>query len=153
MDIGLVLAVQFASDSFWFVLVHSMAVMTWRWYIKRRTRGRPEGERVSAATWLGFHFQEGVKVKVNVKVFIGSMNHSPARWLNRKGLSPNHPRSYSVVAHHEGLSFLRPGFKSRYEHSELTYDCTRSEELSFPVRTWANGSSLRVEFFLNQNHG
>ena len=26
------------------------------------------------------------------------------------------PRSYSVVAHHEGLSFLRPGFKSRYEH-------------------------------------
>ena len=27
------------------------------------------------------------------------------------------PRSYSVVAHHEGLSFLRPGFKSRYEHS------------------------------------
>ena len=25
-------------------------------------------------------------------------------------------RSYSVVAHHEGLSSLRPGFKSRYEH-------------------------------------
>ena len=32
------------------------------------------------------------------------------------------PRSYSVVAHHEGLSFLRPGFKSRYEHSDLIYD-------------------------------
>ena len=28
-------------------------------------------------------------------------------------------RSYSVVAHHEGLSSLRPGFKSRYEHSEF----------------------------------
>ena len=26
-------------------------------------------------------------------------------------------RSYSVVAHHEALSRLRPGFKSRYEHS------------------------------------
>ena len=25
-------------------------------------------------------------------------------------------RSYSVVAHHEALSRLRPGFKSRYEH-------------------------------------
>ena len=30
-------------------------------------------------------------------------------------------RSYSVVAHHEALSRLRPGFKSRYEHfSEKT---------------------------------
>ena len=31
-------------------------------------------------------------------------------------------RSYSVVAHHEALSRLRPGFKSRYEHSASLLD-------------------------------
>ena len=31
------------------------------------------------------------------------------------------PRSYSVVAHHKGLSFLWPGFKSRYEHSSIEF--------------------------------
>ena len=33
-------------------------------------------------------------------------------------------RSYSVVAHHEGLSSLRPGFKSRYEHSNPNFTQT-----------------------------
>ena len=33
-------------------------------------------------------------------------------------------RSYSVVAHHEGLSSLRPGFKSRYEHLQTLFTQT-----------------------------
>ena len=45
--------------------------------------------------------------------------YSPFR-INTGDKSPIR-RSYSVVAHHEALSRLRPGFKSRYEHfSEKT---------------------------------
>ena len=40
--------------------------------------------------------------------------YSPFR-INTGDKSPVR-RSYSVVAHHEALSRLRPGFKSRYEH-------------------------------------
>ena len=39
-------------------------------------------------------------------------------------------RSYSVVAHHEGLSSLRPGFKSRYEH--LSSQVNQSEPIYSP---------------------
>ena len=57
----------------------------------------------------------------NVKGMCAWLHPLFARWLNTKGRWQEHPRSYSVVAHHEGLSFLRPGFKSRYEHHSIDF--------------------------------
>ena len=51
-----------------------------------------------------FHFHIFVKVKMSYPFTINTGDKSVRR------------RSCSVVAHHEGLSSLRPGFKSRHEH-------------------------------------
>ena len=61
-------------------------------------------------TALHFYFQ--IKVKVNVN--LGSENKylSHFAWLSLVWCSP---------AHHEALSRLRPGFKSRYEHFSIDY--------------------------------
>ena len=61
------------------------------------------------------------ETEANVKRTWPRLHALVARWLNTKGRWQEHPRSYSVVAHHEGLSFLRPGFKSRYEHLSIDY--------------------------------
>ena len=61
------------------------------------------------------------KTEPNLNDLDTCLQYRGARWLNTKGRWQEHPRSYSVVAHHEGLSFLRPGFKSRYEHHSIDF--------------------------------
>ena len=59
---------------------------------------------------LYFYFQ--IKVKVNVNLGSEDKYLSHFAWLSLVWCSP---------AHHEALSRLRPGFKSRYEH--LSIEC------------------------------
>ena len=61
-------------------------------------------------TTLHFYFQ--IKVKVNVNLGSEDKYLSHFAWLSLVWCSP---------AHHEALSRLRPGFKSRYEHHSIDY--------------------------------
>ena len=56
------------------------------------------------------------------------------------------------MAHHEGLSFLRPGFKSRYEHHSIELTGAKYSELlppdSDPHLFDGQGQSVGADFIL-----
>ena len=71
-------------------------------------REQKETKLVKRLTALYFYFQ--IKVKVNVNLGSEDKYLSHFAWMSLVWCSP---------AHHEALSRLRPGFKSRYEHHSI----------------------------------
>ena len=60
-------------------------------------------------SFLHFHFT----FKMVGVIVVRRARH---RCAEIRALADQNARSYGVVANHEALSRLRPGFKSRYEH-------------------------------------
>ena len=88
-----------------FIKLHLMASA-----YEARQGGESESETEYYLQWCDYTFSLGVKVNNRMKMRFTQIVGAIARLV----LS-----SRSVAAHHEALSRLRPGFKSRREHPLL----------------------------------